>query len=94
MRKLTPDEQELLDSRKRGFEAFHEERMPVLVHFMELLALPEPGLVLDRIPFKCSGIRSSESGFGIRVRGIVVRLGRRGSRVLRQCVGTVNVRAI
>ncbi len=46
MRKLTPDEQELLDSRKRGFDAFHEERMPVLVHFMELLALPEPGLVL------------------------------------------------
>ncbi len=46
MRQLTPDEQELLDNRKRGFKAFHEERMPVLVHFMEVLALPEPGLVL------------------------------------------------
>ncbi|HEY4259147.1 MAG TPA: hypothetical protein VGM98_03260 [Schlesneria sp.] len=46
MRKLTPDEQELLDNRKRSFEAFHEERMPVLVHFMEVLSLPEPGLVL------------------------------------------------
>jgi hypothetical protein len=46
MRQLTPDEQELLDSRKRNFEAFLEERMPVLAHFMEVLALPEPALVL------------------------------------------------
>lgn len=46
MRQLTPDEQELLDTRIRDFNAFHEERMPVLVHFMEVLAMPEPAMVL------------------------------------------------
>jgi hypothetical protein len=46
VRQLTPDEQELLDTRIRDFDAFHEERMPVLVHFMEVLSMPEPALVL------------------------------------------------
>ena len=46
MRQQTSDERELLDNRTRNFDAFLEERMPVLTEFMSVLALPEPALVL------------------------------------------------
>ena len=46
MRKLTETEQAECGRRKMRFDAFLEERMPVLVDFMERLELPNAPMVL------------------------------------------------
>lgn len=46
MRGLTLEEKEILDRRRSGFEAFLDERMPVLLDFMQRLELPDPAMVL------------------------------------------------
>lgn len=46
MRELTLDENENLDRRRKGFDSFLEERMPVLTDFMQRLELPNAALVL------------------------------------------------
>lgn len=46
MRDLTSEEMEILDRRRKGFDSFLEERMPVLTDFMQKLELPNPALVL------------------------------------------------
>ena len=46
MRKLTESERAEVDHRRIGFDQFLEERMPVLVDFMERLELPNAPMVL------------------------------------------------
>ncbi len=46
IRRLTPDENEMLCVRRDNLEKFLEERMPVLADFMERLGLTNPALVL------------------------------------------------
>lgn len=46
MRELTFDEEEIIEHRRKGFNTFLEERMPVLTDFMQRLELPDPALVL------------------------------------------------
>ena len=46
IRELTLQESTLLEKRRAGFQAFLEERMPVLTDFVQRLALHDPALVL------------------------------------------------
>jgi len=46
MRELSPREQAELDRRRAGFDAFLNERMPVLADFAEALELKSPQLIV------------------------------------------------
>ena len=46
MRNLTAEEKTKLEKRKAGFDAFRDERMPVLHRFSEILGCPNPHEIL------------------------------------------------
>jgi hypothetical protein len=46
MNELVPDEDDLRNRRRRGFDAFLADRMPVLADFAERLGLPDPPMIV------------------------------------------------
>lgn len=46
MRKPTPEEIQILDRRSKGFATFLDERLPVMLDFIERLGLPDAAMVL------------------------------------------------